>query len=1098
MTVLDEGLPCRVIAPHRKSKKELNLYRYLKEIFRCFSGQFKFLQVVFMLLLSGCGSGDSDSQTSPTSNNVPVPFQASLSTTLNESVVFTNTGEVSSRASSVEEGKVTITLMTPEFQANDGDIFHLPPGANDRFPLGIAGRIESQSLDSNGGVELELSTVEYSDVVSRSIADVEFSLGQAEVVGIIAPLAVQAREGAQDRAGENVGYSFRDGAFSITSDPESSRDRVYKSFDVSGERINLDVTVDLDKLLDVDARSDFRPDISAGSMLEITGSVSNINLKTAHDFDVNDSDGIEFETSLEADVSTEVKFVGEGTFKGGYFSQAWKEVQDEAFDKFGIDAKLTGLDYSDKIGQFPLGGIVLSAVCPPNTCFVSPAATQTPLRQAKALGVILWLYVTMSGELSIEGELTPVGIAARRTVGFSYVDGDPDFYQTVEPIDSERNMVEVLKLNGELTAEARSGFTLDADFFFSGVRVASVGAFAGARHKLRVVGEGGYGIKDVGSELAHFGDACRDVSGQLGLGAYGYANVKFGYEIDTTWVDQTGGYSYGIQWPSEEQMSNQGWNGTWYADTLSWPDWLTSLCNRTSSAFRVSQPANTANSLAMSFDANGPEQATYTWNWGDGSAEEVSNTTSVTHTFPAAGSYSVSLSINTPYGQITDLQQTVYTGEPTADPERRNLEIYVSEKTGDWEVYSIDIQSEGTEKNLTRNSADDVLPVPSALFDKVAFTSDRTGNPEVFVMNIDGSGVVQITQRAGADALSAWSPDGTKLLILSEQGNETDLNEYDFRTGMQTQLTDYPGSEANASYSPDGSMILLMVEDSSNREIWLLSSDGSFLQAVSPDPSNDVMPAWSPDGAAIAFLSDRGGQGYRLYLYDMAFGTTSLLSGAGVDESIGWFSWAPDGGKLVFDSDISGTTQLYLVDANANERTQLTNLSEGASFGSWDLTGSSVVFSCEADGETEICVTDPNPSTPTSTVTNVTTGGGSTPRNYSTVYESGGGCFIASAAYGSYMHESVFALREFRDDVLLTNPFGTRVVKLYYQHSPPIAAFIEQHSIARLVVRVILTPIVYSVTHTAFFFLVLLFLVVCLGIKNYAPAGPSAIRSFTS
>jgi hypothetical protein len=72
----------------------------------------------------------------------------------------------------------------------------------------------------------------------------------------------------------------------------------------------------------------------------------------------------------------------------------------------------------------------------------------------------------------------------------------------------------------------------------------------------------------------------------------------------------------------------------------------------------------------------------------------------------------------------------------------------------------------------------------------------------------------------------------------------------------------------------------------------------------------------------------------------------------------------------------------------------------------------------------------------------------------------GGGCFIATAAYGSYLDSHVDTLRSFRDQYLETNPIGSAFVSLYYKVSPPMADFIEKHPTLKPVVRAGLMPAV--------------------------------------
>ena len=81
-----------------------------------------------------------------------------------------------------------------------------------------------------------------------------------------------------------------------------------------------------------------------------------------------------------------------------------------------------------------------------------------------------------------------------------------------------------------------------------------------------------------------------------------------------------------------------------------------------------------------------------------------------------------------------------------------------------------------------------------------------------------------------------------------------------------------------------------------------------------------------------------------------------------------------------------------------------------------------------------------------------------------TLKEMKGGCFIATAAYGTPLAEEIEVLRQFRDEYLLTNPPGRLFVSVYYRSSPPLADFIDDHPALRPLVRAGLSPVVALTT----------------------------------
>jgi len=99
---------------------------------------------------------------------------------------------------------------------------------------------------------------------------------------------------------------------------------------------------------------------------------------------------------------------------------------------------------------------------------------------------------------------------------------------------------------------------------------------------------------------------------------------------------------------------------------------------------------------------------------------------------------------------------------------------------------------------------------------------------------------------------------------------------------------------------------------------------------------------------------------------------------------------------------------------------------------------------------------------------------------------SGSGCFIATAAYGSPLHQHLDSLRDFRDRFMMTNRPGRALVAFYYRYSPPLADFIADRDWLRAIVRGLLMPIVYTIMYPGLVaFLIIILMAAALGRRRH-------------
>lgn len=193
--------------------------------------------------------------------------------------------------------------------------------------------------------------------------------------------------------------------------------------------------------------------------------------------------------------------------------------------------------------------------------------------------------------------------------------------------------------------------------------------------------------------------------------------------------------------------------------------------------------------------------------------------------------------------------------------------------------------------------------------DRIAFSSNRSGTAQIYVVNADSTGLNRLTFSAPAfqDTQPAWSPDGTKIAF-----SRAPVPFYD---------------SVNMAHS----------------EIWVMDADGTDAEVLIREPGQLAdRPQWSPDGTKIAYTRGSPVQiPYDIWVFDLTTRTRKALTTSG---DAAYPAWSPDGRALVFLRQ----QHIWRMDAEGRDQVRLTQT--GPNFVPNWAPGSDITFTSARDG----------------------------------------------------------------------------------------------------------------------------------------------------
>jgi Tol biopolymer transport system component len=261
------------------------------------------------------------------------------------------------------------------------------------------------------------------------------------------------------------------------------------------------------------------------------------------------------------------------------------------------------------------------------------------------------------------------------------------------------------------------------------------------------------------------------------------------------------------------------------------------------------------------------------------------------------------------------------------------------------------------------NTPPSVTSTPSSEpYGKIVFTCypDYIYN-EICLLDLATRVQTRLTSGNANNYYPSFSPDGSQIVFSSNRDGQFEIYLMNLDGSNQTRLTFDPSSDDHApAFSPDGTQIAFIKESHSSgqQHLWLMKRDGSGAVEVTGAGSNVIDPTWSPDGTRIAFVSARSGE-KALHIYTFTDGSVFQVTYSSPHPN-GRNTWSPDGGILAFYSQ-EEPNEIYSVEIEGNQLTQLTQNSINLA-PCFSPDGNWIVFVSYMDGELDLYIMKPDGS----------------------------------------------------------------------------------------------------------------------------------------
>lgn len=210
---------------------------------------------------------------------------------------------------------------------------------------------------------------------------------------------------------------------------------------------------------------------------------------------------------------------------------------------------------------------------------------------------------------------------------------------------------------------------------------------------------------------------------------------------------------------------------------------------------------------------------------------------------------------------------------------------------------------------LTADAWDDDSPAVSPDGNKIAFTSNRFGTREIYILDLVSNTLTQMTNSSAYEGTIDWSPDGSYIVYDVYKNDHFDLviQSVNDQSESPIQLTDGTTNNFQPSWSPDGSELAFISDRSGQNAVWLArlqNPEDRFIEVIGSTDADFARPVWSPDGSLLA-VSRHQNNSEILLVQPHEPTSEPIVLGSGENPA-----WMPDGSGVLATLRLPNETEI--------------------------------------------------------------------------------------------------------------------------------------------------------------------------------------------